>query len=161
MQLLLELGADPHIPNADNCPPLLAAAGIGTLAPGEEAGTEAEAIAAVELLLELGVDINAVDANGETAMHGAAYKSLPDMVRLLARRGADIRIWNQEDKYGWTPLLIAEGYRPGNFKPSAETVAALHEVMVAAGVQPPPPTAQRPPRINDNYELPRKSAPQQ
>jgi hypothetical protein len=33
--------------------------------------------------------------------------------------------------------LIAEGHRPGNFKPSAETIAALHQVMLAAGVSPP------------------------
>jgi uncharacterized protein len=33
--------------------------------------------------------------------------------------------------------LIAEGYRPGNFKPSADTIAALHRVMLAAGVTPP------------------------
>jgi len=33
--------------------------------------------------------------------------------------------------------LIAESHRPGNFKPSAETIAALHRVMLAAGVSPP------------------------
>ncbi|MFP6763971.1 MAG: ankyrin repeat domain-containing protein, partial [Planctomycetaceae bacterium] len=60
MKLLLELGADPTVGNTDNCPPLLAAAGIGTRAPGEEAGTEAEALAAVKYLLTLGADINAV-----------------------------------------------------------------------------------------------------
>ncbi len=44
MKLLLELGADATLTNVDHCPPLLAAAGIGTLAPGEEAGTEDEAL---------------------------------------------------------------------------------------------------------------------
>lgn len=47
-----------------------------------------------------------------------------------------------ENKSGWTPLLIAEGFRPGNFTPSAETIAALHRVMLAAGVPPPPPTVR-------------------
>jgi hypothetical protein len=84
--------------------------------------------------------VNTVDANGETAMHGAAYKSLPRMVELLANKGAKIEIWNQKNKSGWTPLLIAEGFRPGNFKPSAETIAAIHAVMRAAGLTPPPPT---------------------
>jgi hypothetical protein len=37
-------------------------------------------------------------------------------------------------------LLIAEGFRPGNFKPSFETIASIHEVMLAAGITPPPPT---------------------
>ena len=29
-------------------------------------------------------DINAVDNNGETAMHAAAYKNLPEVVKFLA-----------------------------------------------------------------------------
>lgn len=140
MRLLVELGADPLIANKDGCTPLMAAAGIGTLAPDEEAGTEPEALAAVEYLLSLGADVNTVDRNGETAMHGAAYKSLPRMVQLLADKGAKIDVWNRKDKYGWTPLLIAEGFRPGNFKPSFETIDAIHRVMRAAGITPPPPT---------------------
>jgi uncharacterized protein len=140
MKLLVELGADPLAANDDGCTPLMAAAGIGCLAPDEEAGTEAECVAAVEYLLSLKADVNTVDKNGETAMHGAAYKSLPKVVRLLADRGAKIDVWDRKDKYGWTPLLIAEGFRPGNFKPSAETIEAIHRVMRAAGVTPPPPT---------------------
>src|SRR5262249_46928361 len=105
MRLLAELGADPTITNADNCPPLLAAAGLGTLAPSEEAGTEEEMIEAVKFLLELGADINAVDANGETAMHGAAYNNAPKIVDLLVARGAKAEIWNRQNKYGWTPLM--------------------------------------------------------
>jgi ankyrin repeat protein len=142
MRLLVELGADPMLPNKDGCTPLMAAAGIGTLAPDEEAGTEPEAMAAVEYLLGLGADVNATDRNGETAMHGAAYKSLPKMVQLLADKGAKIDVWNRKNKYGWTPLTIAEGFRPGNFKPSAETIDAIHRVMRTAGVTPPPPTTR-------------------
>jgi uncharacterized protein len=138
MKLLVELSADPMIPNKEGCTPLMAAAGIGVLAPGEEAGTEAEALAAVEYLLAKGADINTVDQNGETVMHAAAYKSLPKMVQLLAERGAKIEIWNKKNRYGWTPLLIAQGYRPGNFRPLADTIAAIERVMLAAGVTPPP-----------------------
>jgi ankyrin repeat protein len=140
MKLLVELGADPLLGNKDGCTPLMAAAGIGTLAPDEEAGTEPEALAAAEYLLGLSADVNTVDQNGETAMHGAAYKSLPKMVQFLADHGAKIDVWNRKDKYGWTPLMIAEGFRPGNFKPSAETIEAIHRVMRAAGVTPPAPT---------------------
>ncbi len=129
MRTLVKLGADPRLPNAQHSTPLMAAAGLGCLAPGEEAGTEDEASEAVKLAIELGNDVNAVDDNGETAMHGAAYKSLPRVVQLLADKGARIEVWNRKNKYGWTPLTIAEGHRPGNFKPSPETIAALQRVM--------------------------------
>ena len=92
---------------------------------------------AVQVALDLGADINAVDKNGETAMHAAAYKNLPKVVKFLAAKGAKIEVWNKDDKFGWTPLAIAVGYRFGNFKPSPETEAAVREVMIAAGVTPP------------------------
>ncbi len=142
MQLLVDLCADPLAANADGSTPLMAAAGLGTLAPTEEAGTEPEALAAVDYLLGLQADVNAVDRNGETAMHGAAYKSLPKVVQFLADKGAKVEVWNRKNKSGWTPLLIAEGFRPGNFKPSGDTVEAIHRVMRAAGVAPPPPTTR-------------------
>lgn len=138
LKTLVELGANPHLTNQDECTPLMAAAGIGTIAPTEEAGTEPEVLETIEYLLALGADVNAVDQNGETAMHGAAYKSLPLVVERLAQKGARIEIWDRKNKYGWTPLLIAEGFRPGNFKPSADTIDAIHRVMRAAGVTPPP-----------------------
>jgi ankyrin repeat protein len=129
MQLLVELGANPNITNVDHCTPLLAAAGIGVTAVGEEPGTEGEVAAAIHYLLDLGADINAVDDNGETAMHGAAYRSYPETVELLAALGADSKIWNQKNKYGWTPIMIAQGKRPGAFKPSPETIAALQAAL--------------------------------
>jgi uncharacterized protein len=138
MKTLVKLGADPRLPNVDDCTPLMAAAGVGCLATEEEAGTEDEAIEAVKFALELGNDVNAVDNNGETAMHGAAYKNFPRVAQLLAERGAKIDVWNRKNKYGWTPLLIALGHRPGNFKPSPDTIAGIQRIMLAAGVSPPP-----------------------
>lgn len=136
MKLLVELGADPKLGNADNCTPLMVACGIGVgnAAANEVAGEEPEVLEAAAYLLKLGADVNAVDANGETAMHGAALKNLPKVVQFLTDRGAKIEVWNGKNRYGWTPLSIAEGHRPGNFKPSAETVTALQKVMRAAGV---------------------------
>jgi ankyrin repeat protein len=137
MQLLVELGADPTRTNADGTTPLLAAVGVGTFAPGEMAGTEPEALAILDYLLDLGADINAVDANGETAMHGAAYKNFPQVVAYLAEHGAKVEVWNQPNRLGHTPLWIARGYRPGNFRPLAETTAAVEQAMRAAGVEVP------------------------
>jgi uncharacterized protein len=137
MKGLAALGADPRLTNVENSTPLMAAAGLGTRSPGEDAGTENEVLEAVQVALDLGADLNAVDSNGETAMHAAAYKNLPKVVKFLAAKGARIDVWNKEDKFGWTPLAIAVGYRFGNFKPSPDTEAALREVMIAAGVTPP------------------------
>lgn len=134
MRFLASLGADVRIPNADNANAVIVAAGLGTRSPGEDAGTEEEVVVALQAAIDLGVDINAVDNNGETAMHGAAYKNLPAAVLFLAEKGAKIEIWNRKNKYGWTPLTIAEGYRFGNYKPSPTTIAAFHKIMLAAGV---------------------------
>src|SRR5439155_7998536 len=107
-------GADPFIATEENMTPLMAAAGVGTQYPGEDPGTDSEAAEAVKVLLELGADLNTVSTKGDTAMHGAAYKFLPSVVRLLADKGADISIWNQKNELGWTPLNIAEGVQRGN-----------------------------------------------
>ena len=136
LKLLVELGADPTIPNKENTTPLMAAAGIGTRSPGEDAGVLDEVDEVLAYLLDLGADVNAVDDNGETAMHGVAYKNAPSGVELLAARGADIAVWNQENKFGWTPLVIALGYRFGNFKPSQVTIDAIGKAMLAEGVTP-------------------------
>jgi hypothetical protein len=115
----------------------MVAAGVGTSSPPEDPGTEAEVVEAVKVALELGNDVNAVDKNGETAMHGAAYKQIPSAVRLLAERGAKVELWNHKNRKGWTPLKITQGIRLGNsiFQSSA-TEAAVRELMIAAGVEP-------------------------
>jgi ankyrin repeat protein len=137
LKTLAALGADVKLTNVENSTPLMAAAGLATRSPGEDAGTESEVVEALQVLLDLGADINAVDNNGETVMHAAAYKNLPRAVKFLASRGAKIGVWNRDDKFGWTPLAIAVGCRFGNFKPSPDTEAAIREVMIAAGVTPP------------------------
>ena len=138
MRLLVELGADPLLTNNDNSTPLMVAAGLGTASPGEDPGTENEVVEAVALAIELGGDLNAVDDNGETVMHGAAYKHFPAVVEFLYEAGAEIAVWNQENRRGWTPLHIVEGgiHIGMNILRSAPTAAAIREVMARAGVEP-------------------------
>ena len=140
MRLLVELGADPLLTNNDNSTPLMVAAGLGTASPGEDPGTENEVVEAVALAIELGGDLNAVDDNGETVMHGAAYKHFPAVVEFLYEAGAEIAVWNQENRRGWTPLHIVEGgiHIGMNILRSAPTAAAIREVMARAGVEPAP-----------------------
>lgn len=138
MRLLVELGADPGVPNVDHCTPLMTVCGIGVgaAAANEVAGEEPEVLETAQWLLSLGADVNAVDANGETAMHGAALKNLPKVVQFLADHGARVDVWNRKNRYGWTPLLLAQGHRPGNFKPSFDTLKVLERLMTDAGVSP-------------------------
>jgi ankyrin repeat protein len=135
MRLLAGLGADPSLTTNEKTTPLMAAAGVGTRSPGEDAGTESEALEAVKVALELGNDVNAVDALGETPMHGTAYKQLPAVAQFLMNHGARIEIWNQKNKSGWTPLRIAVGvHRTGNFRTTESTAAVFRKAMEAAGV---------------------------
>lgn len=140
MKVLLELGADAKAVNDLKQSALMLAAGIDEKPEGDGPGSAEEHYAAVAYVLGLDVnDINAVDKNGQTVMHAAAYKSLPDVIKLLDERGADIKVWASKSKQGRTPLSIAQGFRPGNFKPNFETVEAIKKVMLAHGVTPPPP----------------------
>lgn len=137
MRELVKLGADPLMPNGDNTTPLMVAAGVGTNSPPEDPGTETEVVEAIKVALELGNDINAIDKNGESVMHGAAYKQIPAAIRLLAERGAKIELWNRKNRKGWTPLQITKGVHRGmNIQKSPATEAAVREVMIAAGVEP-------------------------
>jgi ankyrin repeat protein len=154
MRLLLELGADPMLTNFRHTTPLMAAAGLGSTEPLEEAGEEPEALEAVKLLLGLGADVNAVDDNGDTAMHGAAYGAYPSVVRLLAEHGADPQIWKERNKAGVTPLFAAEGYIGRLPRPDIPTIEAVTKLMLAAGLS----TEGERPAIVDIYEKPAEPA---
>ena len=128
MRVLLELGADPDIANEDGSTLLMVASGLGIHSPGEDPGTEAEALECVQLALELGGDVNAIDANNETALHGAAYRGANSIVQLLADHGADT--FDVENAEGWTPLRIAQGiFRTATYKEAPHTAALLTDLM--------------------------------
>lgn len=129
LKTLLEVGADAALSNHCGTTPLLAAAGMGVTAPGEEAADLRSALEVVRFLVGKGADINVKDSRGETVMHAAAYKSAPKMMALLDELGADMKVWNQKNKSGWTPLKITQGYRPGNFRPIEKSEVALLKIM--------------------------------
>ena len=147
MKQLLDLGADPFLANFEGSTPLMAAAGLGTSAPEEEAGTEPEALIATNFLLDLAADVDMVNEVGDTAMHGAAYGNFPTVVQLLSDYGADIQVWNQKNEKGRTPLFIAEGFRDGLPRQSLATIDAITILMDGAGVS----TAGERPVHRDQY----------
>jgi uncharacterized protein len=124
MRCLVVNGADPKLMTAEQVTPLEAAAGVGVYRVSESPGSNEEAMQAVELAYELGSrDVNWVDANGNTPMHGAAMRGANAIVQFLFDKGAKLDVVN---KIGWTPLTIAEGvFYPDVFKTEVQTEALL------------------------------------
>ena len=137
MKLLLEHGADVSLaPTRSGISPLMAAAGLGTTEPDTTGRlkTEGQAIEAIQLLLDLGVDINAQAKDGQTAVHGSAMQGYDDVIRFLASKGAKL---DTADSDGFTPLDVALG-KAGGFGFSGregvvrEATAALLTELLAA-----------------------------
>ncbi len=135
MRALLENGADPSIKTNNGTTALMVAAGVGIWAPGENPGTHEEALAAVKLAFEVGGGgINAIDDNGDTAMHGAVYRGggIP-VIQFLADNGARLDAVN---KKGWMPVTAADGveYTPAVLKRYPEAAALLRRLMRERGL---------------------------
>lgn len=60
----------------------------------------------VKVLVEAGADLNKFDSNGQTPLHGAAYRNDTEIVAFLLERGAEV---NARKDGGQTPLSIALG----------------------------------------------------
>ena len=105
MRILLEAGADPKLITKDGNNALLFAAGIGYRDKNTR-GTDAEALEAVKLCLDQGLDLNQPNNKGETALHGAANRGSDVLVKFLVERGAKM---DAKSKAGFTPLDIAMG----------------------------------------------------
>ena len=123
MRDLAASGADPLLATEKKVTPLMVAAGLGRFQDRKQS-EEKSALEAVKLAVELGADINAVGENGWTAVHGAAYTGADAILQFLADKGAH---WDVKDKFGQTPLKIAEpniGGSPGGRRPLGEPWAA-------------------------------------
>ena len=140
MRVLLELGADPKISTEDGTTSLMAAAGVGIWAPGENPGTDDEAFAALKLVYETGgADVNAINDNGDTAMHGAVYRAGSiAMLRFLLEKGAKPDVRNRK---GWTPLIAADGveFTPNVLKRYPDAAAFLRKALAERGLPVPAP----------------------
>ena len=125
MRRLAEHGADPHAGLTGGVTPLMAAAGMLTRGFGragkDRLGREMDSaemevaltqdpdrrsvmgsgIEAVMVAVELGADVNAISATGDTALHLAAFHGFKSVVRYLVRRGARLDTVNHR---GETPL---------------------------------------------------------
>jgi ankyrin repeat protein len=108
IRLLLAHHALPDLGNNSDVTPLMAAAGVGTSGVDTRGKykTQAEASAAISLLVQGGANVNATDVRGLTALHGAALLGFDDVIRTLASEKARLDV---KDKRGITPLDMAMG----------------------------------------------------
>ena len=129
IQALLAAGADQHITTNDGTTPFMVAAGLGkaTYTPRKPRGDRApDAEEAVKVLLEAGANINAVNEADFTALHGAAYRGLNEVVEFLVEHGANI---DARDFRGRTPYRLAEGSKQSfQFQDWPETAALLEKL---------------------------------
>jgi ankyrin repeat protein len=145
MKLLLALGADASLTTDAGTTALMAAAGVGIWAPGENPGTHDECLAAMTLAHDAGGgDVNAIDKNGETALHGAVYRGGNiAAIRYLAALGSRLDVVNAK---GWSPVTVADGveYTPDVLKRYPEAAALLRQLLAERGL--PVPRSSQPGR---------------
>jgi ankyrin repeat protein len=136
MRLLLDYGADPYIATFGGTTPLMAAAGVNWVVDQTYHEGPKALLEAVKLCWELGMDVNAVNSMGITAVMGAANRGSDDIIQFLVDKGAALDVKDKENR---TPLNWAEGVflatHPG--KPKPTSIALIKKLTGTAA------TAQR------------------
>ncbi len=142
MRPLAEAGGDVRLPLKNGWTPLMLAAGAGwryavwdrrertlhkTPAFQAQMVDEAGTLDAVRFLLERGAHVNAVDEDGNTALHYVVDKGFDGVVELLVEHGADLDIANRR---GQTPYAIVARGRTGNVEAAPATVRLLESLAV-------------------------------
>jgi len=152
LALLLKHGADPKIATNYGDTALTAAGGIGWVEGVTYERSPDDNLKSVRMLLDLGLDPNAANVDGRTALMGAALKGRNDVVRLLVERGARLEQRDygsrDTDKTGsaaaghtWQAIDYADGLvRAGVQSAIAypETSKLIREMMVARNMPVPP-----------------------
>jgi ankyrin repeat protein len=138
MRVLMAHGADASLKQKNGTTALMLAAGVGrgTGVFAKDYATEAELLEAVKFLVELGiqagVDVNAANDAGQTALHIAAQAS-DGIVKYLAEHGANLMA---QDKQGRTALDVAMGKgvraRIGGESTVRESTAALLRQLMSS-----------------------------
>ncbi len=152
MKLLLQYHADPFIATANGDTALTAAGGIGWVEGVTYERSPQENVDAIRMLLDLGLDPNAGNNEGRTALMGAALKGRNAAVQLLVDRGARLEARDRgsrdTDKLGsaaaghtWQALDYAEGLVRAGVQGAIahpETAAFIRKLMMERGLPVPP-----------------------
>ncbi len=137
MRILVDGGADPLLTTDDGTTPLMVAAGADYVEGQDKYGRRSfpayyetlqkRALGAIELCLELGVDINAANDQGQTALHGAVYTGGILLVPYLVEQGAKMDVQNERGQTPWFIAVRGE-YRSGSFYTHKETGDLLEQL---------------------------------
>jgi uncharacterized protein len=121
-------GLEPVPVGGPNVTPLQAAAGVGYgfgFAANSHHYAPTGLLPAVKYLVEeTGADVNAVDADGNTAVHHAAARGDNEMILYLVSKGADVKRVNRS---GQTTVDMANG-PVQRTQPFPETIALLEKL---------------------------------
>ncbi|MBZ5632563.1 MAG: ankyrin repeat domain-containing protein [Acidobacteriia bacterium] len=150
MKMLLARGADPKIKTSYNVTALSVAAGIGWVEGVTFEWSPEQNMEAIQMCLDLGIDVNAADDEGRAALHGAAHKGRSAAIQLLVNHGADLEAHDYGSRdtvngamkgWTWIPLHYAQGLaRVGVQSALAhpETEAFIKNLMKDKGLPIPP-----------------------
>jgi ankyrin repeat protein len=153
MQLLLDWGADPFLPTAFGDTALTAAGGIGWVEGVTYERSPKENFEAIKMLVYLGLDVNAANRDGRTALMGAAIKGRNDVVQFLVDHGAklDQRDGGSRDTntassklagHTWQAIDYADGLVRVGVQSAVnrpETAALIRKLMMERNMVVPPP----------------------
>ena len=153
MQLLLDWGADPFIATAHGDTALTAAGGIGWVEGVTYETSRKQNLEAIKTLVYLGLDVNAANHDGRTALMGAAMKGRNEVVQFLVDHGAklDQRDHGSRDTdsnvsklsgHTWEALDYADGLVRVGVQSAVnrpETAALIRKMLMERGLPVPPP----------------------
>ena len=132
MKVLIAHGALVDLPQVAGATPLMVAVGLAN--PTDTRGkfrTELDALAAAQILVDAGADVNARDARGRTALHATAAQGYTDVAKFLVEHSADLKA---ADNDGVLPADAALGKLKGGRGPGAvhsDTAKVLNELAAA------------------------------
>jgi len=128
LRVLVDGGADPSMRDdkRGGITPLVAVVTgpeLPSLIEAERRPLEDDAVAAIDFLLDRGADPAMGNDAGSTALHVAALRAYPGVIKRMAERGLDL---NVADREGFTPLDYAVGNLPRGVRarPPADNAAA-------------------------------------